>query len=185
MGFVNAIGWKPGPILLHQTFGNILDELGDHDEALKHRLIAIQMDETSWNFDAYGNTLSYLERYQEAEAAYRKSLSIKESAATYYNLGLIIKDPKRSLEAEDIYRKCLSIDPTYYRAQVMLAKMLHQQGRDFEARQLFRSATDQKRKNLWPLKEYEDFLNAIGETSAAAEIHQRRLSQMSGADRAP
>lgn len=69
--------WNPGPVLVHQTYANILSEqLGRHEEALKHRRIAVELDPQSWSYQGLANTLSKLERYREAEPAYAKAVEL-------------------------------------------------------------------------------------------------------------
>ncbi|MCW3061986.1 MAG: hypothetical protein JWQ02_3807 [Capsulimonas sp.] len=57
---------KPGPVLAHQTYANMLDETGDHKEALVHRLIAVKQEPAPWSYNGLANTLDRLGRPEDA-----------------------------------------------------------------------------------------------------------------------
>ncbi len=56
----------PGPVLVHQTYANILDSLKAFDEALVHRKLALPMERKPWSLDGMADTLRELARYGEA-----------------------------------------------------------------------------------------------------------------------
>ncbi|MDQ2731697.1 MAG: tetratricopeptide repeat protein [Armatimonadota bacterium] len=56
----------PGPVLVHQTYANILDELGRHQEALAHRERAVQLEPATWSYDGWAGTLEDLGQDQKA-----------------------------------------------------------------------------------------------------------------------
>lgn len=71
-------------MLLHQTCANILaEELGRHEEAFKHREIAVRLDPKSWTYQGMGNTLTHLKRYAEADTNYTHSVEMAPGDATY------------------------------------------------------------------------------------------------------
>ncbi|HEY1785812.1 MAG TPA: tetratricopeptide repeat protein [Pirellulales bacterium] len=76
--------WNPGPALVHQTYANLLDELGRFDEALVERCKAVKMEPASWTYDGLGNTLKGLGRFQEANEAYVTALSMEPISLRYW-----------------------------------------------------------------------------------------------------
>jgi tetratricopeptide (TPR) repeat protein len=74
----------PGPVLLHQTCANILsEELGRHEEALKHREIAVRLEPAPWSYQGMANTLTRLKRYDEADINYKKSVEMSDNNPGY------------------------------------------------------------------------------------------------------
>ena len=75
---------NPGPVLLHQTYANILsEELGRHEEALKHRKIALRLEPAPWSHQGMANTLSHLGRYAEADTHYQQCIELAPNNPTY------------------------------------------------------------------------------------------------------
>jgi tetratricopeptide (TPR) repeat protein len=77
-------GKLPGPVLVHQTFANLLDEVGRSADALPHREMAVKLEPEAWSYDGLGDTLSDLHRYKEADAAFAKSTSMEPGDAMYW-----------------------------------------------------------------------------------------------------
>ena len=48
--------WNPGPVLVHQTYANLLDELARFEEALVEHYKAVKMEPAAWSYDGLGNT---------------------------------------------------------------------------------------------------------------------------------
>ena len=65
--------WTPGPSLVHQTFGNMLDEVGRHEEALVHRHTVVEMEPTGWGYQGLAISLASLHRHAEAEKAFAEA----------------------------------------------------------------------------------------------------------------
>ncbi|HEX4146540.1 MAG TPA: tetratricopeptide repeat protein [Pirellulales bacterium] len=76
--------WNPGPALVHQTYANLLDELGRFDEALVERCKAVKMEPASWTYDGLGNTLKGLGRFDEANEAYITALGMEPICLRYW-----------------------------------------------------------------------------------------------------
>lgn len=66
----------PGPVLVHQTYANILDSLMAFDEALVHRKQALAMERRPWSLDGMADTLRALARYGEALEYADEALSV-------------------------------------------------------------------------------------------------------------
>jgi tetratricopeptide (TPR) repeat protein len=66
----------PGPVLVHQTYGNLL--LDDHkpQQALDQYDIAIKLEPASWDYNCRGNALMQLKRLDDAAAAYQKATEL-------------------------------------------------------------------------------------------------------------
>jgi tetratricopeptide (TPR) repeat protein len=63
-----------GSSLVHQTYANLLDELGRHAEALPHRRMAVKLEPASWSYGGLASTLSALGRNDEALKASMKAM---------------------------------------------------------------------------------------------------------------
>ena len=104
---------NPGPVLLHQTCANILsEELGRHEEALKHREIALRLEPASWSHQGMANTLSNLGRYTEADAHYQKCIELDPDSPSYlaswaWSMGRRNEHEK----ALELYKKAADIAP--------------------------------------------------------------------------
>ncbi len=110
-----------GPVLLHQTFANVLaEELHNREEGLKHRRIAVKMEPAGWTYQGLGNTLSEMGRYDEANQAFTKMIEYAPRDARFYASWAL------SLFKQQNYEECISkcekvieFDPsdfeTYYR----------------------------------------------------------------------
>jgi len=55
-----------GPILVHQTMANMLDDLEGYDLSLIHREIAVKMERNTWTLQGAAHTLFWLGRAAEA-----------------------------------------------------------------------------------------------------------------------
>ncbi|MBU4461202.1 MAG: ankyrin repeat domain-containing protein, partial [Verrucomicrobia bacterium] len=83
-----AAQWIPGPVLLHQTYANLLDEIRAPELALVERKIAVDMEPAPWAIDGLASTLVDLGRFDEAEALYRQVLEeAPDNLRHWQNLG--------------------------------------------------------------------------------------------------
>ena len=76
--------WNPGPVLVHQTFANLLDQLRRYDEALIERRKAVAQEPAGWSYDGLANTLHAMQRFEEANEAHRKAVSTSPRRASYW-----------------------------------------------------------------------------------------------------
>jgi tetratricopeptide (TPR) repeat protein len=121
--------WDPGPALVHQTYANLLDNLGRYEEALKHRYITVRMEPAPWSFDGLGNTLDSLERYQEGCAAHWIAVRMNPSSASHLsNWGLSLCGNKQYDAAIEKCQQALQLQPTYFRAMWVWGKALAGKG---------------------------------------------------------
>ena len=103
--------WNPGPVLVHQTFANLLDELHQYDEALVHRAVAVKMEPSGWSAEGLALTLWHLKRYDEADKAFAASLEFSPSAGSYYDAWAdMLLEQGHFDDAVDRCRSALKID---------------------------------------------------------------------------
>lgn len=121
--------WKPGPVLVHQTYANILDELKQFEKALVERRLAVKMEPAGWSYDGLGNTLKYLKRYDEALEAHAKAIELDPRRASYWSNWastlLATKDYEESIAK---CQKSLSLDKDYWHAWLIWGDCLQAQG---------------------------------------------------------
>lgn len=75
--------WDPGPVLIHQTYANILDELGEHHRALEHRETAVEQEPEGWSYQGLGITYTWLGRFEEADEAFIKALNLDNNSRSW------------------------------------------------------------------------------------------------------
>ena len=68
--------WWPGPGSLHSTFADALDAARQSEEALAHRIWAVNLDEAAYSVQGMAQTLAALGRYQEALEYAEKAQSL-------------------------------------------------------------------------------------------------------------
>ncbi|MCE5268237.1 MAG: tetratricopeptide repeat protein [Planctomycetaceae bacterium] len=68
--------WKPGPVLVHQTYANLLEELGRFEDALVERRKTVEMEPAGWSYHGLGSTLAHLHRFKEANEAFEEAVNI-------------------------------------------------------------------------------------------------------------
>ncbi len=134
--------FKIGPVLLHQTFASVLsEELGNHEEALEHRRIAVQQEPASWTYQGLANTLSALKKYDEANEAFKKLVELDPDDALYWHCWAIsLSHQDRREECIEKCKKALAVDPTYFPPYNTWAFSLQKLGRDEEALEIYRKA---------------------------------------------
>ena len=156
-----SMQWSPGPILFHQTYGNILDDLREYDTALIHREMALKIKETSWKLEAHGNTLSNLTRYMDAERSYRKAIAIKGTSSLWYNLGNCLYSQERIQEAEAAFRESLRLNSKNTDSRAQLGFILRDQKRFKEAEVEILKALSAANDSVWIYKGYERMLRGM------------------------
>jgi tetratricopeptide (TPR) repeat protein len=77
--------WQPGPSLVHQTYANLLSELGQEEAALVERRIAVEQEPAGWSLHGLGNTLVELGRYEEAGEAYGRAVEHEPEEGRYWS----------------------------------------------------------------------------------------------------
>jgi superkiller protein 3 len=118
--------------------------IGAADEAIAGCRKALELDP---NFaDAYatiGEAMEHNEKRQaEAIAAYQSALKIDPNQfAVYDSLGQLFVNAKDEKKAEEIYRQGMATDPKHMSGRFQLGRLLVEQGKLVEARQLWEGRT--------------------------------------------
>jgi tetratricopeptide (TPR) repeat protein len=133
--------WNPGPVLVHQTYGNLLDELERFEEALVARRKAVELEPAGWSYQGLGHTLASLSRFKEANEAYSKSVGLAPENPSYWrSWAWGLGQEKRYPEAIMKCQKALSINPKDYKALGSWGWYLEIQGKHKEAIEKYKEA---------------------------------------------
>jgi tetratricopeptide (TPR) repeat protein len=133
--------WNPGPVLVHQTYGNLLHALKRYDEALVERRKAVELEPAGWSYDGLGLTLTKLERYEEADEAFEYAVEINPDQASYWNNWAVeLNAAGEFAEAIKRCQKAIEVDPTHYRAWSNWGLALELQGKLEDALEKYKKA---------------------------------------------
>ena len=101
-----------GPVLMHQTYANMLDGAGLYEKAAMHRNIAVMMEPAGWSYQGLANTLTMLKQYDEANRAYRKAVELSPNEGLYWQTwGDCLRQEGFYDEAEKKFEKAVALDP--------------------------------------------------------------------------
>ena len=101
-----------GPSLMHQTYANMLDNLGEFQESLIHRQIVVRMEPAGWSYQGLANTLDALKKYDKADAAYAKALQLAPNNALFWQTwGNSLRHAGRQEEAQAKFAQALTLNP--------------------------------------------------------------------------
>jgi tetratricopeptide (TPR) repeat protein len=126
--------WKPGPVLVHQTYANLLDELKRYEESLAERRIALEMEPAGWSYDGMGNTLHLMSRFREAEEAHAKATELNPSSARHWsNWASTLHDEGQHDEAIEKCKRALELDPKSMSGMWIWAECLESQNKKAES----------------------------------------------------
>jgi len=141
--------WNPGPVLVHQTYGNLLDGLERYEEALVERRKAVELEPAGWSYDGLGNTLDSLGRYDEADKAHAEAM--KHSPNDGHHLGNWALNAMYREQYDEAIEKCkraASLYPNYSRTWLVWGQCLEAQGKRAEALAKYREVLDRWPHNL-------------------------------------
>jgi serine/threonine protein kinase len=112
--FKKALELKPGYATAHQWFGVYLSEMGRHDESLRYRKRALDLDPLSLSIaTGVGRAYFWARRYDEGIAQLEKTLERDPKYAdTHWSLGLNYEGKKMYAEAISAYQKAISLSKT-------------------------------------------------------------------------
>ncbi len=105
----------PGPVLVHQTLANLLNDLQCNDLALAHRETALQMERRPWVLHGIGLEHRTMGNYEEAIRFFQEAIGRSEGAppAYYYkDLGNTFWDQRRYAEALQAWDHSALISPS-------------------------------------------------------------------------
>jgi tetratricopeptide (TPR) repeat protein len=146
---------KSGTSLMHQTFANILDELGRHDEALEHRYSAVKLEDKSWSRDGLANTLAALNKFDEAAVNYQKAIEMNpKDSNSMVNYCLMLLQQGKYTEAESVITQATQVDPSSVKAVFFL-------GYTYEKENFLGLAIENYKKCLLLDPKYVDAINGL------------------------
>ena len=168
--------WNVGPVLLHQTFANILAEQLDlKEEALVHRRIAVELEPKAWTYQGLANTLTSLERYDEADAAFTKMIELEANNAQYWqNWAHMLNKAKRHEECIEKCQKAVEIDPAYVEAYKTWAWALEQLARFEDALTMYKKAISIAPNDFVLYKNSAGILKKLGREDEATKLLEER-----------
>lgn len=105
--------WKPGPVMVHHTYANILTESLDRPEdALPHRETALVLAPRGWTYQGMANTLKELKRLDEACAAFARAVELDPQDPDYTRQwAWALYDSKRFEEAVEAFDRAIELEP--------------------------------------------------------------------------
>ena len=133
--------WDPGPALVHQTYGNVLDALERYEEALVERRLTVQLAPAGWSYQGLGNTLTSMNRFDEANLAHAKSVELAPNNANYWDCwawGLLRQ--RKLTEAIEKCKKAIELDPQKHESWARWGRCLELMGQKVEAVKKFQTA---------------------------------------------
>lgn len=132
-------GWKVGAVMAHHTYANVLaEQLGRNEQALEHRVIALDLQEASWTHQGMANTLYSLERFEQALPHYEKAAQLEPADARHwYQWGKCLFRLKKYGEAYQKYTHALKLDPSNLNYKRRTADCLLPMGKRDEAVKLY------------------------------------------------
>jgi tetratricopeptide (TPR) repeat protein len=135
--------WKPGPVLVHQSYGNMLDELGRYDEALVERRKSVELDPAPWSYQGLGNTLASLKQFDKANEAYAKSIELAPDNSGYWQSWAWGLERQGNFnEAIVKAKKSIDLNPKEWQAWSVWGGCLKSQGKPDEALAKYRKALE-------------------------------------------
>ena len=133
--------WNPGPVLVHQTYGNLLDELDRHEEALVERRKAVEMEPSGWTYDGLAIALHGLKRFQEAYEAHGKAIEFEpNNPRNWNNWALTLYDEGKYDEAIEKCETAIELDRHDFRPWWNWGKCLVAQGKKKQALEKYRNS---------------------------------------------
>jgi tetratricopeptide (TPR) repeat protein len=126
--------WNPGPVLVHQTYGNLLDATKQYEDALVERRKAVELEPADWNYDGLGNTLDLLGRFDEANKAHEEACRLEPEDG--HHLGNWARNALSRKKYDEAIEKCeraTRLDPTYLNTWLYWGEALEAKGKKTEA----------------------------------------------------
>jgi len=135
--------FRVGPVLMHQTYGNILDDLGLYEQALPHRYMAVSMEAKTWSLAGLADTLQGLKKYEWACAVQAQLVRRQPNDFRYWdNWGDCLRFLGRYDEAAEKYRAALKLNPRKGYNWKQLGWCLGQVGNEEEMAYCYQKAVD-------------------------------------------
>jgi tetratricopeptide (TPR) repeat protein len=133
--------WNPGPSLVHQTYGNLLDDLNQYDEALVERHKTVKLEPAGWSYQGLGNTLTHMNRFDEASEAFQKATDLDPENAAYWRCwASSLLEARKFAEAIPKCEKVVELDPEDAMGWAYWGRCLHLTGNKQAAREKYQKA---------------------------------------------
>ncbi len=158
-----------GPVMVHQTFANILSEdLGLHEEALRHRRIAVEMEPTGWTYEGLGNTLSSMKKYDEANEAFAKVVQLDPDDAKYWlDWASNLQEQGQNEECIEKCKRALELEPNSFDAYNKWGHCLKAQKKYEEALEIFKKSMEINPAQWCPYAHTVEILKTLGRDAEA------------------
>ena len=130
--------WNPGPVLVSQTFANLLSNLGQYERALIYRQRAVELEPAGWSYQGLGATLTYLNQPEKADAAFKRSVELSDESTYWLTWAWSLKYRQLYPEAINKCKKALDRDPQNWLAISIWADSLNALGQRNEALEKYR-----------------------------------------------
>ncbi len=142
--------WQPGPVLVHQTYANLLDDLGRSDEALIERKKAVEMEPSGWSYDGLANTLANLKRYPESNEAHATAVKLNPVNSSHLaNWASHLNDQGKFPEAINKAKQAIELDKKNTRAWCTWGKVLEALGNREDALEKYKSGLAINPSDAW------------------------------------
>jgi tetratricopeptide (TPR) repeat protein len=170
-----AIKPRPGPVLVHQTYANLLDEFGRYEEALASRNLAVKMEPAGWSYQGLAFTLAQLKRYEEADRAYAKAVELDPDSALYWlTWGRCLLDWGKPDAAIQRAKRATELAPRWSRAWNLWAMCLEKK-RDLPGALVkYRAGMKAEPRQPFAYTEAERVLRELGRGAEADQVRQER-----------
>jgi tetratricopeptide (TPR) repeat protein len=135
-------GFSAGPVMIHQTYANIIaEELGQPEQALKHRKLAVEMEPRPWTYQGMANTLNALKRYDEANEYFAKMVELDPSDDVYWeSWGMSLYKQKKYLESIEKLHTAVKLGCKSYKVFTTLADNYQELGMHEQAAAHYKKA---------------------------------------------
>jgi ankyrin repeat protein/Flp pilus assembly protein TadD len=173
---------KKPPVLVNQTYGNLLDEACLFPEALVYRRAAVEQERQNWSLHALGMTLTKMGRYEEAAAVMAENAEQWRACGTIAGLALLRLN--RPAEALAALAKAEEHDPDELWTLTYKGRALKELGRYAEAADAYAKAyyASPKRGHL---RGYAIELFTMAHSFEAARALQKSSAKTIDYERAP
>jgi tetratricopeptide (TPR) repeat protein len=139
-------GWDLAPVMVHQTYAKLLTaDLGKPEQALEHRMLAVELEPEPWSYQGLANTFKQLKRYEEADRVYGKLLEMQPyNAINWIQWGNCLFYMDDFAGAAGKYEKADVLNPRDVSSLVFWGRSLEKQGRPKEGFSKYAAAVERQ-----------------------------------------
>ena len=145
-----ALAITPNSPTFHNSMGNILKNLNQHEGAISHYKTALQLQPDNASVhNNLGNVFYHMEKIDEAKEHYYEAIRLRpQYVDAYYNLSLVLIKQDSVSEASKNLRMILQIQPGHDKAHGSLAYLLQMQGEFDQAMHHYQKALEGNDDNV-------------------------------------